>query len=212
MSRSPPPPAISDRVVFLVNPASDNGATGRRWPELAHQLAQAGLAGDALFSEQPRAPDRAGAATRRTAGATLLVVVGGDGSVNEAAQALAGREGVDLAVLPRGTGTDFVREFGIPTRPAEAAAVALGGRMRTLDLGRVTYRAWAGGEAVGWFANVASAGMSGAIAKRTNESSKAMGGKASYLLVDARRLLPLARGRRHGDASTARPARRRCTT
>ena len=33
-----------------VDPASDNGATGRRWPELAHQLAQAGLAGDALFS------------------------------------------------------------------------------------------------------------------------------------------------------------------
>ena len=84
-------------------------------------------------------------------------------------------------MLPRGTGTDFVREFGISSRPAEAAAVALGGRTRALDLGRVTYRAWAGGEAVSWFANVASAGMSGAIAKRTNESSKAMGGKASYL-------------------------------
>jgi diacylglycerol kinase (ATP) len=83
-------------------------------------------------------------------------------------------------VLPRGTGTDFVREFGIPTKTAEAAAVALGGRTRTIDLGRVTYRAWAGGEAEGWFVNVASAGMSGAIAKRTNESSKALGGKVSY--------------------------------
>ncbi len=107
--------------------------------------------------------------------------MGGDGSVNEVVQALAGRDGVELAVLPRGTGIDFVREFDIPRRPAEAAAVALGGRTRVLDLGRVTYRAWAGGEGVGWFANVASAGMSGAIAKRTNESSKALGGKASYL-------------------------------
>jgi diacylglycerol kinase (ATP) len=109
------------------------------------------------------------------------VVVGGDGSVNEAAHAIAGRENVDLAVLPRGTGIDFVREFGIPSDTTEAAAVALKGKTRTLDLGRVTYRAWAGGEAEGWFVNVASAGMSGAIAKRTNESSKAMGGKASYL-------------------------------
>ena len=175
-----PPRLISDRTVFLVNPASDNGATGRRWPELAHELAQAGLTGDALFSER-RGHLTELARDAADAGATLLVVVGGDGSVNEVAQALAGRDGVDLAVLPRGTGTDFVREFGISTRPAEAAAVALGGRVRTLDLGRVTYRAWSGGEAVGWFANVASAGMSGAIAKRTNESSKAMGGKASYL-------------------------------
>ncbi len=109
-----------------------------------------------------------------------MVVVGGDGSVNEVVQGIAAREGVELAVLPRGTGTDFVREFGISHRPAEAAAVALGGRVRTLDLGRVTYRAWAGGEGTAWFANVASAGMSGAIAKRTNESSKALGGKVSY--------------------------------
>ncbi len=109
------------------------------------------------------------------------MVVGGDGSVNEATQALAGRDGVELAVLPRGTGVDFVREFGIPRKPAEAAAVALAGKTRALDLGRVTYRAWAGGEGVSWFANVASAGMSGAIAKRTNESSKALGGKVSYL-------------------------------
>jgi len=96
-------------------------------------------------------------------------------------QALAEREGVELAVVPRGTGVDFVREFGIPARPAEAAAVALEGRARTLDLGRVAYRAWEGGQGVRWFANVASAGMSGAVAKRTNEASKALGGKASYL-------------------------------
>jgi diacylglycerol kinase (ATP) len=95
-------------------------------------------------------------------------------------QGIAGRDDVDLAVLPRGTGVDFVREFGIPGKPAAAAAVALGGKTRALDLGRVTFRAWSGGEGTAWFANVASAGMSGAIAKRTNESSKALGGKVSY--------------------------------
>jgi diacylglycerol kinase (ATP) len=137
------------------------------------------LTGDALFSERGgHLTELARAAA--DGGVTLLVVVGGDGSVNEAVQALAGREDVELAVLPRGTGVDFVREFGIPRRPADAAAIALGGRTRAIDLGRVTYRAWAGEEEVGWFANVASAGMSGAIAKRTNESSKALGGKVSY--------------------------------
>ena len=40
-------------TVFLVNPASDNGATGKRWPELAHRAAQLGLEGTTLFSEHP---------------------------------------------------------------------------------------------------------------------------------------------------------------
>ena len=41
------------KAVFLVNPASDGGSTGRRWPELARRASALGLAGDALFSEQP---------------------------------------------------------------------------------------------------------------------------------------------------------------
>ena len=112
-----------------------------------------------------------------------IVVVGGDGTVNEAVNGLVGRDGVELAVLPRGTGTDFVRSFGIPTDVVAAAQIAMTGRTRTLDAGRVTYRSWSGSEAVAHFANIASAGMSGAVAKRTNETTKALGGKASYLLA-----------------------------
>jgi diacylglycerol kinase (ATP) len=109
------------------------------------------------------------------------VVVGGDGSVNEVANGIAGREDVEIAVIARGTGWDFVRTYGIPRKVAEAARVALEGKARTIDLGRVTYRSWAGEEEQAWFANIASAGMSGAIAQRANATSKALGGKASYL-------------------------------
>ena len=59
--------------------------------------------------------------------------------------------------------------------------VALGGRARTIDLGLAVYRAWAGDEARSYFANIASAGMSGAIAERANSTTKALGGKVSYL-------------------------------
>jgi diacylglycerol kinase (ATP) len=114
-------------------------------------------------------------------GAELLVVVGGDGSVNEVVNAVAGRTDVELAVIARGTGWDFARSLSLPRKADAAIAVALGGRTRTLDLGRVTYRPWAGGEAQAWFANVASVGMSGAIAQRANDTSKALGGKVSYV-------------------------------
>ena len=114
-------------------------------------------------------------------GASLVVAVGGDGTVNEVAQGLAGRDGVELAVIPRGTGWDFARTYGIPRRLEDAVAVARDGRGRAIDLGRAHYRAWDGSEGEAYFTNIASAGMSGAIAKRANETSKALGGKASYL-------------------------------
>jgi YegS/Rv2252/BmrU family lipid kinase len=168
------------RTVFLVNPASANGSTGRRWPEIAHRAAAAGLNGDTLLSTRP---GELSEHARRAAdeGAELLVVVGGDGSVHEVANGVAGRDGVEVAVIPRGTGWDFARSLGIPRGVDRAIAAARDGRLRTIDLGRAAYRPWAGGEARSWFANVASAGMSGAIAQRANRTSKAFGGKASYV-------------------------------
>jgi YegS/Rv2252/BmrU family lipid kinase len=107
------------------------------------------------------------------------VAVGGDGTVNEIANGIAGLD-VELALIPRGTGGDFVRTYKIPRKLETAVEVALRGRVREIDLGRASYRAWDGAERESLFANIASAGMSGAIAKRTNETSKALGGKVSY--------------------------------
>ena len=84
-------------------------------------------------------------------------------------------------MIPRGTGVDFVRTFGIPSKLEDAVEIALRGETRAIDAGRVGYRAWSGEPGEAWFFNVAGVGMSGAVAKRTNESSKALGGKVSYL-------------------------------
>src|SRR5688500_9900776 len=147
---------------------------------MAHRAATRGLEGDTLFSERP---GQLGELARDAAeaGAKLLVVVGGDGSVNEVANGIAGRDDVEIAVIPRGTGWDFSRTYAIPHKLDGAIAVALGETTRTIDLGRATYRTWEGAEETSYFANVASAGMSGAIAQRANETTKALGGKASYL-------------------------------
>ncbi|MGH3135723.1 MAG: diacylglycerol/lipid kinase family protein [Gaiellaceae bacterium] len=167
------------RTVFLVNPASAGGSTGRRWPEIAHRAAALGLAGDALISEeQGQLASLAADAVRD--GATRLVVVGGDGSVNEVVNGVAEQDGFEVAVIPRGTGWDFVRTFGIPRDVDAAVEIALNGVVREIDLGVVTFRTWAGADARAYFANVASAGISGAIAQRANEASKALGGKISY--------------------------------
>jgi diacylglycerol kinase (ATP) len=169
----------SPKAVFLVNPASDGGTTGRRWPELAHRASVLGMEGDALFSERPGQLTEL-ARSAAAGGARLVVAVGGDGTVNEVASGLAG-SGTELAVVARGTGVDFVRTYGIPTRLDDAVRIAVSGAVREIDAGRVGFRAWSGEPGEAWFVNVAGVGMSGAVAKRTNESSKALGGKISYL-------------------------------
>ena len=147
---------------------------------MARRAAAAGLTGDTLLSG---APGELTELARNAAadGADLLVVVGGDGSVNEVVNGVAGQAQLELAVIARGTGWDFARSLMLPHKLDEAISVALRGRSRTIDLGRVTYRAWSGDEAHAWFANVASVGMSGAIAQRANDTTKALGGKVSYV-------------------------------
>ena len=116
-------------------------------------------------------------------GASLLVAVGGDGTVNEVANGIAGpgqAAEVELAILPRGTGIDFVRTFGIPESFDAAVSVAVAGQPRRVDLGRATYETEKG-SVTRLFTNIASAGMSGEIAHRANATTKILGGKLSYL-------------------------------
>ncbi|CAN5122683.1 diacylglycerol kinase family lipid kinase [soil metagenome] len=171
------------QVVFLVTPASANGSTGRRWPEIAKRAVTAGLVGETLVSERPgqlvELAQRAAAG-----GAGLLVAVGGDGTVHEVVNGLirSGRSGgVDLAVLSRGTGKDFVRSLRIPGDLDQAIETARAGTARVVDVGVARFLGLDGSPAEAYFANFAGAGISGSIARRTNTSSKALGGKASFM-------------------------------
>ncbi len=167
-------------TVFLVNPASAGGSTARRWPEIAHEAAHLGLAGDAYISERPGDLGRMAHDAAR-AGARRLVLVGGDGSLNEIVNGLGKQMGkIELAIIPRGTGSDFVREHSIPHSAADAVRVALEGDIRPVDIGRATFRAWDGREKTLYFANVAGAGISGAIARRADDGKKALGARGSY--------------------------------
>jgi diacylglycerol kinase (ATP) len=169
-------------VVFVVNPASANGSTRRRWPEIARQAAELGLTGRSLLSERPgQIAELARSASED--GATLIVAVGGDGTVNEAANGLLqvdpGKR-AELATIPRGTGKDFARSFGIPRDVQGALAAARSGATRVVDVGRASFTAWDGSPAESYFTNFAGAGISGAVAARANTSSKALGGRASF--------------------------------
>src|SRR5215216_5172583 len=92
----------------------------------------------------------------------LLIVAGGDGTVNDVVNGL-GRagfpEGVTLGILPAGTGNDLAATLCIPEDPGVAEDVIRQNRMRTLDVARVR------SEGVGerFFINVATGGLGAEI-------------------------------------------------
>jgi diacylglycerol kinase (ATP) len=117
----------------------------------------------------------------------LVVAVGGDGTLNEVVNGVLRAGGAtQVATIPLGTGMDFVRTYSIPTQFEDAVRNALEGTPRPIDVGRVTYREWSGGEAVRHLANVGSVGMSAAVAQRANGMSKSFGGKATFFYALAR--------------------------
>jgi YegS/Rv2252/BmrU family lipid kinase len=164
-------------AVFLVNPASANGSTGKRWPQLHRRAKELGLDGEPLLSERPG--QLVELAREAAAAHELLVVVGGDGTLNEVVNGVAGLD-AELAVLPAGTGQDFGPTPGIPPGFDDAVRVALEGTARAVDLGRATFRDAEGADRERWFANVGSAGMSGAVARRANSMTKRLGGRATF--------------------------------
>ena len=110
-----------------------------------------------------------------------MVAIGGDGTLNETVNGLmrAGTQ-TEVATIPLGTGMDFVRTYGIPTKFEDAVRTAIGGATRTIDVGRVSYREWSGGDGERYFANVGSVGMSAAVAQRANGMSKLLGGRVTF--------------------------------
>lgn len=71
--------------------------------------------------------------------ANVVVAVGGDGTINEVIQELAGSE-TALGVLPSGTINIWAREVGIPLDNIGARAVLVNGQIRRVDLGQINDR------------------------------------------------------------------------
>lgn len=177
------------RTFVLVNPASANGRTGRRWPEVAAALRARVGDFEVTFTDGPlQAPDHVRAALRE--GYDRIVSVGGDGTHNEVVNGFFDgaepvRPGAELAIVPAGTGGDLRRTLGLPVDPV-AAVEHVGRDVRTVDVGHMTYTRPDGGRDERWFVNIASFGIGGLVDKLVNESSKVLGGRISFLWGVAR--------------------------
>jgi diacylglycerol kinase (ATP) len=108
----------------------------------------------------------------------LILVWGGDGSVQRAVDSLAGTS-VALGILPAGTGNLFATNLGIPKSVPEAVDIALKGHVRALDLGRVN------GEHFGVMMGI---GLDAKMIKDADGGLKDALGRLAYVWTGARNI------------------------
>lgn len=165
------------KTLCIINPTAGKGRTSKTYQwlkahiEALYPLSQTvftARAGHAVFLARNAAE----------AGLDLVITMGGDGTVHEVINGLAGSN-TALAVIPSGTGNDYARNLKIPHQPLEALEVLRRGRRQRLDLGIVNDS---------YFINMAGLGFDAAAARQVN-SRRFLTGKPAYLAAIAKTLL-----------------------
>lgn len=151
----------SARLPLYVNPTAGRGRAGKRLPRIIELLEHGGI------ETTVRASSRIGDLEKQIlkavdAGASQILLAGGDGSIYEAANGvLRSRNDAAIGIIPTGTGNDFAKAADIPL-DWETACVLLADRMssnapaRRIDAGRMNDRFFVNGVGIGFDAKVTS--------------------------------------------------------
>ncbi len=164
------------RALLLVNGKARSGGTDL--DAIRTILREGGL--DLIEPESNR--DCHETITRHASSVDLVVLGGGDGTMNAAAPALV-ETGLPFGILPLGTANDLARSLGLPLEAEAAARVIPDAPEKAIDLG------WVNGH---YYFNVASIGFSADLAGELTAEAKKKWGTVGYAIA-AFRLLRRAR-------------------
>lgn len=156
---------------IIVNPRAGHGRGAAAIEALREALVRRGLDGDPILTERP---GHATAIARELAGVERrIAILGGDGTISEVAQALAGSQ-TELAILSAGTGNDVARSLGLPLHDLDAALdVAFDGSVIEIDVGRERDR---------HFVSVLGLGFPAIVAEQANRT-RLRGSTAFFVAV-----------------------------
>jgi len=174
------------RTFIILNPAAGHNDPAR----LRRQIGGAFAARLAPFDlAETAGPGDAARLARyaATTGYRAVCVVGGDGTLAEAATGLAGTP-TPLAIIPRGTANQVARNLHIPLGLERAIDVALHGRPEPMDLGQIDGRA---------FTLLAGAGLDASVMAAASRPLKEKLGFAAYLLATVKEALAASPARFH---------------
>jgi diacylglycerol kinase (ATP) len=157
---------VSPRALLLVNHHSRQGKN--RLPEAMRCLDELGF--NLIEESCEHAKELPAIIQRYQHEIDLVIVGGGDGTLNAVVDGLVGTQ-LPLGILPLGTANDLARTLGIPNSLPEACQIIANGQLRRIDLG------WVNGK---HFFNVASLGLSVKITQRLTKEAKRRWGILAY--------------------------------
>ena len=173
---------MQDKWMMIGNPASASATSGDAWNQSVKQLRDAGLEVEVCATGHAgHAIDLAREGAEK--GCRKFIAAGGDGTIHEVMTGLlrfadaTGTKMADftLAVLPHGTGNDWIRSAGIPAETDKAAACIIAGKTAKEDVVRMTFP-----NGVFCMANIGGIGVDAAICHNTNKL-KEKGHKGGFL-------------------------------
>jgi YegS/Rv2252/BmrU family lipid kinase len=163
------------RALLIRNPVSRKKLSPEKLAAVISVARDAGWVIDDLATEcAGHATELARAAAAD--GVDVVVVYGGDGTVNEAVNGLAGSR-TALAVLRGGTANVWAKEIRQPKDAVAAMRAIVGGERRRIDLGRAGER---------YFLLMAGIGMDARIVEQASEKWKRRIGALAYIITGVR--------------------------
>ena len=125
-------------LLAIINPHSGTQSIGRKQQlreQVLRRAAAAGYTPDAVLTNGPgHATELALSAVKQ--GISRVLVIGGDGTVNEAARSLR-HTATALGIIPIGSGNGLARHLNIPLNPLRSIDRALAGKPVVIDSGEL---------------------------------------------------------------------------
>ena len=126
---------------FIINPASQSGCGYKIWKKIEQRLVRDGVEYQAYMTEYAgHATEYVKELTSHCKEERVIVVVGGDGTMNEVVDGLVSCDMITLGYIPAGTGSDFARGLGLSRHPmAGLKKIIKARRIRQIDYGVIAY-------------------------------------------------------------------------
>lgn len=172
-----------EKYLVVVNPNAGGGKAKKDWPVIEALLRQQQFEIDVVKTKYRHHAIQMVSHKLGQENYRNIIVVGGDGTVNEVVNGIFGQDKVPtrevrMGVIMIGTGNDWGKMFDIPNDYAEAIALIVTGKTFTQDVGHVSY--FVGDvEKTRYFINCAGLGFDALVTETTNRNKDA--GKSSTL-------------------------------
>lgn len=126
---------------FIINPHSRSGLGGKVWSQLEEVLKERGISYEVYFTKYQRHASKMVKELTADGKEHTIIMLGGDGTVNEILNGITDLSKVTLGYIPIGSSNDFARYFGHASDPMQALEVILEPKKYAMmNVGVLTYR------------------------------------------------------------------------